>query len=112
MSDTTTLVPGDGAPADDAASVDAAARAVSGVAELYYAAPLPTRLWRTAVGAGDGPYSSVSRRGGHVEATVSIGVTCGRVPEVAREVATRVRQALGDPDAHVTVRVSRITSAD
>ncbi|AUG30496.1 MULTISPECIES: hypothetical protein [Microbacterium] len=95
-------------PSDLAATVDAAARAVAGVAELYYAAPLPARLWWATV-APDGAYSVVVRRADAVEATVSIGVTGGRVAEVSREVAARVRDAIGDPDARVTVRVSRIT---
>lgn len=89
--------------------VDAAARAVPGVAELYFARSLPRRLWP---GGGDGTaYSVVTRRGDALEITVSIGVAGGRVARVADEVVTRVRAAVGTPDVHVTVRVSRITSS-
>ncbi|RKS85636.1 hypothetical protein DEU37_2686 [Microbacterium sp. AG790] len=109
MSDTATRSASGDAPTDLALIVDAAARAVTGVAELYYAAALPARLWRATL-AGDGAYSVVTRRAQTLEVTVSIGVTGGRVAEVASEVALRVREALGTPDAHVTVRVSRITA--
>lgn len=98
-----------GRPADIALRVDAAARAVAGVAELFYAAPLPARLWRATV-AREGAFSVVAHGADGLRATVSIGVAGGRIADVAREVAERVRDALGDPDAHVTVRVSRITS--
>lgn len=96
-------------PAETAKLVDAAAREMPGVTELFYAAPLPARLWRATTTA-DGAYSVVSRRDDIVHITVSIGVAGGRVDEVARAVADRVRAAIGDPTAQVTVRVSRIAA--
>lgn len=95
-------------PADLLARVDAAVRAIPGVTDLYYASALPARLWKTTVSRGE-TYSSVSRRGGVLEATVSIGVAHVRADDVARAVAERVRAELGEPGARVTVRVSRIT---
>ncbi|MBF4561597.1 hypothetical protein ITJ43_05550 [Microbacterium sp. VKM Ac-2870] len=99
----------DDRPADVAKIADAAAREVPGVAELFYAAPLPTRLWRATI-APDGAYSVVSRHDDIVDISVSIGVAGGRVDEVARAVANRVRAAVGDPAVRVTVRVSRIAT--
>lgn len=109
MSDTVILPANGDVPTDLALTVDAAARTVDGVAELYYAAALPARLWRATV-SGGGAYSVVTRRAQALEVTVSIGVATGRIAEVAGEVALRVREALGAADAHVTVRVSRITA--
>lgn len=95
------------------AVVDAAARSVPGVEELYFARSLPQRLWRLggAVAAATTTYSLVERRGETWEATVSIGIAGGRVGDIAERVAASVREALRTPDAQVTVRVSRITSA-
>ncbi|WP_292831245.1 hypothetical protein [Microbacterium sp.] len=90
------------------AQVDAAVREVSGVAELYHAAALPARLWTATVERRE-VYSDVLRRNGVLEAVVSIGVSHGRAADVARTVAARVRAVLDEPDARVTVRVSRIT---
>jgi len=109
MSDMITAAAPDDRPADTARIVDAAARAVPGVAELFYAAPLPSRLWRATVDR-DGAYSVVVRREDAVEVTISIAVALGRADDVAREVADRVRAAIGDPAAHVVVRVSRLTA--
>lgn len=94
--------------AELAVLVDAAARDVPGVTELYYAAALPTRLWTSTVHRTE-TFSAVSLPGGVPEALVSIGVARGRADEVARAVAVAVRAVLGDEDARVTVRVSRIT---
>lgn len=95
--------------ADLAARVDAAARAVPGVAELYYAVALPARVWKTTISSLD-THSVVSRREGVLEAIVSIGVAHGRADDVSRLVAAEARAALGEDDARVTVRVSRITT--
>lgn len=96
-------------PDEFARIVDAAAREVPGVTDLYYASALPGRLWKTTLGRGD-TFSAISRRDGIIDAVVSIGVAHGRADDVARGVAVRVRDALGEPDARVTVRVSRITT--
>ncbi len=108
MSDVITATPDD-RPVEMAKVVDAAAREVPGVAELFYAAPLPARLWRATI-TPDGAYSVVSRRGETIEVIVSIGVAGARVEVVARAVADRVRAAVDDPTAQVTVRVSRIAT--
>lgn len=94
-------------PAELSLRVDAAARAVVGVAELYYASTLPTRLWR-GVSRADESFSSVRQRGGALEVIVSIGVAHARADEVARAVAAAVRSVVDEEDARVTVRVSRI----
>lgn len=94
-------------PAELSLQVDAAARAVAGVAELYYASTLPTRLWRE-VSRADESFSSVRLRGGALEVIVSIGVAHARADEVARAVAAAVRSVVDEEDARVTVRVSRI----
>jgi len=109
MSGKVTANPDDGRDAT-AKLVDAAARAVPGVAELFYAAPLPSRLWRTTIDR-DGAHSVVARRDDAVQVTVSIGVQHGRADDVAREVADRVRAAIGDPAAHIVVRVSRLATS-
>lgn len=98
------------APADLALLVDAAARSVRGVTELYYATALPARLWRGVSGATD-PFSNVRPRGDALEVTVSIGVSGARADEVARAVAAAVRNVVGETDARVTVRVSRVAAS-
>lgn len=95
------------APIERAAEIDAAVRGVPGVADLYFASPLPARVWRVAV-SGAESYSSVAERDGVTEVAVSIGVAHGRADVVAGAVAERVRELLDDPAARVTVRVSRL----
>lgn len=97
--------------AELAARIDAAVREVPGVSELYFAAPLPARLWRVAVDRAE-TFSTVSAGDEGYEATVSIGVAHDRADAVAHLVAARVRDVLGDPAARVTVRVSRISPAE
>lgn len=92
-------------PAELAALVDAEVQAIEGVAQLYYAAPLPTRLWQAV--ARDETFTAITRRGDTWEAVVSIGVAGDRADEVARRVAARVRSLIGEA-ARVTVRVSRL----
>ena len=87
-------------------AVDDVVRGVSGVGELFYASPLPARLWRA--GTGGGAFSVVTSRSGAPEVIVSIGVAAGRADDTARLVAAAVRAAFGDPGIHVTVRISRI----
>lgn len=89
-------------PAELAALVDAAAREVAGVTEVYYAAALPALLWTSTVRRSD-TVSSVSNRDGVPEAIVSIGVARGRADEVARAVAVAARAVLNDDHARVTV---------
>lgn len=90
--------------------VDAAIGEVPGVAELYFAAPLPARLWRVAVERTEA-YSAVTERDGAYEIIASIGVEHARADAVATAVAARVRDVLGQPEATVTVRVSRLSPA-
>lgn len=94
--------------AEWAAVIDDAVRTVPGVEEMYFAAPLPARLWRVAT-AQDGAYATVSGQAGDRDVVVSIGLARERADDVARRVAERVRDVLGEPEARVTVRVSRIS---
>jgi len=93
-----------------AARVDAAIREVPGVGELYFAAPLPARLWRVAVERSEA-YTSIAERDGAYDVTASIGVERARADTVAGAVAARVREVLEQPEATVTVRVSRLSAA-
>lgn len=95
---------------DMAVRVDAAIREVPGVSELYFAAPLPARLWRVAVERSEA-YTSVAERDGVYDVTASIGVEQARADAVAGAVAARVREVLDQPEATVTVRVSRLSAA-
>lgn len=74
--------------------VDAAARAVPGVAELYFARSLPRRLWP---GGGDGTaYSVVTRR------------RRGRDPRArGGGDAGRARDRAGEPDHVVVIPLTR-----
>lgn len=94
---------------DLAARVDEAVRTIAGVSELYFAVPLAARVWRVAVSPEQPTYASVVARDGTWDVTVSIGVSQDRADAVARLVAARVREVLGDSAAAVTVRVSRLS---
>jgi hypothetical protein len=95
--------------AEWAALIDDAVRGVPGVDQMYFAAPLPARLWRVAT-AQEGAYATVSGRDGDRDVVVSIGLAHERADDVARRVADRVRDVLADPTARVTVRVSRLAA--
>lgn len=94
-----------------ASRIDAAIREVPGVAELYFAAPLPARLWRVAIERSE-TFAALTEQDGGYEVTASIGVEHARADAVARAVAARIREELGAPDAVVTVRVSRLSAAE
>lgn len=91
--------------------LDAVVAETEGVVELYAARPMVSRLLRQGLDT-NAPRVAVDGSSDATSVAVSIGVVGGSpAAETARRVADEVRRELGDPDARLVVRVSRIVAS-
>lgn len=95
---------------DAARRLDAVVAGTDGVVELYAARPMVSHLLRQALDT-NAPRTAVDGSDDALSIAVSIGIDGERpAAETARRVADEVRRELADPEARLTIRVSRIVA--
>ncbi len=95
---------------DIARRLDTLIAETDGVVEVYATRPMVSHLLRQALDA-NAPRVAVDGSADATSVAVSIGVVGGAPAlETARRVADEVRRELRDPEARLTVRVSRIVA--